>query len=68
MSEVNEDFLRGVAAAIAHSDLAGHATTEEIIAAGGPDFCGEEEGSDEPPAWHRGYDFAVRYARRQVAA
>lgn len=58
------DFKRGAMAAYNKKGLADQLTTDEILAAGGPDFKNGED-SDEPRAWHEGWDWAIKMARQQ---
>ncbi|WP_306049151.1 hypothetical protein [Oceaniradius stylonematis] len=60
----NKDFQRGVETAQSTAELADQATTSEVLAAGGPDFLAGHD-TDEPPEWHRGWDWAIEQARMQ---
>ncbi|SON55790.1 Mu-like prophage protein gp16 [Hartmannibacter diazotrophicus] len=64
---IKADFERGRAAAMKWADTADQATTAEAFAAGGPDFL-KGECTDETPAYHHGWDDAIRAARRTKGA
>ncbi|WP_297842986.1 hypothetical protein [uncultured Roseibium sp.] len=61
----SSDFKRGAQAAYATEDVCDQATTDEVLAAGGPDFMAGQQ-TDEPPEWHRGWDWTIRMARQQA--
>ncbi|MEB3419924.1 hypothetical protein ACFSDD_11130 [Salipiger marinus] len=58
-----KDFEAGMAAARRVPDVALQATSQEALAAGGPDFGGADAG-DRSESWHKGFDHAVMLARR----
>ncbi len=63
MQPINDDFRRGMEAAQATADPSEQLTTDEIQQACGPDFMAGEC-TDEPPAFHKGWDYAIRLARQ----
>ncbi len=58
-------FKTGMAAARTVPDVACQATIEEALAAGGPDFLGQDA-RGHPPDWQHGYDHAILLARRST--
>lgn len=57
------DFERGYEAACNFGEhIAAQCTCDEALHAGGPDFLAGQ-GTDEPPAWHRGWDAAIMHDR-----
>ena len=60
MPDLSLDFRRGAFAAEATKNLAQQLTTEELAARGDMAF---DTYGDEPPAYHRGWDWAIRRER-----
>lgn len=59
------DFKRGAQAAYATEEPCNQATTDEVLAAGGPDFIAGQQ-TDEPAEWHRGWDWTIHAARKEA--